>query len=154
MKGVDIFKKRDILDSIKRGELINKKDKRGLTPLIMAIKDNCFDKVKILIKNNANVNFKDKNGWTSLIFSTIFDGNGNIVKILIKNNVNLNSQDRDGWTILMLTTFHGRDRKNIIKLLLNFNANVNTNFYAYKSWVNSLYKGSRIFSLLKDKINF
>ena len=81
MERVNILKKREILRLLKRGEHINKKNHHNLSQLFIAVRDN---KVKILLKNNANLNYQDHNGWSALTWALRHDGNENIFKILIK----------------------------------------------------------------------
>lgn len=123
MRRVNNFKKRDILHSIKGGELVNKKNHHNLSPLIIAVRDNYVNKVKILLKNNANLNYQDNNGWSALMWASRYDGNENIFKILLKFNPNLNVQDDNGWSPLMLSSSDGLT--NIAELIVKTNANVN-----------------------------
>ena len=82
------------------------------------------DTVELLIKNNANIEDKDKKGWTALMhgrdwivyfcillvsifyFLIIFclassNGHKDVVELLIKNGANVNETNNDGWIALM-----------------------------------------------------
>ncbi len=51
----------------------------------------------VLLKSDANVNDKDNNGMTALMFAAAW-GTPEIVDILIKAGANVNAQDNDDWT--------------------------------------------------------
>jgi ankyrin repeat protein len=84
-------------------------DSKGFTPLMCAVsgnkdrhiiliksqKGNHTDCVEMLIKNNANVNCKDKEGSTPLhIACTLL--NLEAVQVLVRSGANVNAMDKNG----------------------------------------------------------
>ncbi len=63
-----------------------------------------FGIVKLLVEAGANVNHKNKEGWTALM-NVCFNCNSistcDIIKLLIKAGANVNTQNNDGYTALM-----------------------------------------------------
>lgn len=87
--------------------------------LIQSAKRGSSDKVKKLIKNGSNINVKDNEGRTPLMYATL-NSFLMVAQILIKNGADSNLQDKDGRTALMMS---GTER--IKNLLLENGADVN-----------------------------
>lgn len=105
---------------IDQGNDINETDVYGNTSLHLAVCCNQIEMVQVLLKNNINVNIKNNNGYTSLLF--VID-NIDILKMLLKHGANTNFQDDRGWTALL----YACNNKNyeFIEELLHFNADIN-----------------------------
>lgn len=88
-----------------------------------------IDMIEFLITSGANIDFKNKNGQTSLVIA-IIKSFPEIVEILIKAGANVNIKDNLGWTPLMYaaTKFgSGRnipDNLKMIDLLLKNGAKI------------------------------
>lgn len=113
---------REIMNIIKNTRPITKKEKdEFFENFIDFVRSNDVEKVKNMIKR-IDVNEKDENNWTPLIYAVI-EGNLEIVKTLIKNNADLNVADEEGWTPLMLAI---KEKHNdIIRELIKKGADVN-----------------------------
>ena len=79
-------------------------------------------KVEEAIKDGANVNAKDNDGNTALMWAA-YNGHTERVKLLIEHGANINAKDNDGETALMQAAFYGYIE--IVKLLLEYGASVN-----------------------------
>ena len=95
--------------------------------LITAVKNRNIEKVKLLIKEGADLNMQDKKGFTALIFASE-SGQEDAIKLLIEAGADLNIQDKAGFTAL--TRWNGssqswEDPYVIIKLLLESGADPN-----------------------------
>ncbi len=97
-----------------------------LTPLICAAYNGNLEQVKLLLKNNADVNQKDDYDRSALIRASEWpssSNHSNIVKELLKNNAHVDQQNKCGWTALMKAVqFSCPD---IVNMLLKNNANTN-----------------------------
>ena len=60
-----------------------------------------YKMVKYLIESGADINAKDKNGWTALMFAAR-NGYDKIAQLLIKSGADIKAKDRDGKTALSL----------------------------------------------------
>ncbi|GMM29601.1 Hos4 protein [Martiniozyma asiatica (nom. inval.)] len=69
--------------------------------LIVAARNGCDELVSLMIAFGADVNFKDKYGWTPL-FHSIGRGHKAVVKLLLANNANVNQKDKYGRTVMTL----------------------------------------------------
>ena len=80
--------------------------------------------IKLLLKNGANVNEKDKynTGLTLLMKASIY-GHLEIVKLLIQNYANINEKNVDGWSSLMVVSMYGKLK--IANFLLQNCADIN-----------------------------
>ncbi len=79
---------------------INLKNFFGLTPLMQATQCNNIEIVELLIKNNANVNLKDKFDKTALIRLCDSSNCGQIstMLLLLQNNADITIRDYNGKT--------------------------------------------------------
>ena len=75
-----------------------------------------------LVKDRINVNARDNNGSSALIFAAR-NVNVDIVKCLIEANANVNGQDEDGDTALIRAAHNGH--LEIVKYFIEADANVN-----------------------------
>lgn len=76
--------------------------------------------VKLLIEEEANVNYKDQQGWTALIIAVSMK-NKKIIDLLLKAGADVNCKSNHGNTPLMWAT----DNKEILQLLISHGADVN-----------------------------
>lgn len=95
--------------------------------LILDLKVISSNIIKLLINAGANVNAKDKNGNTPLMFASIIK-NSEIVNLLIKAGANVNDVNESGTTALIYAAARG-DKKTV-KLLLNNNADISIQDYS------------------------
>jgi len=93
--------------------------------LIKSSRDGLLNEVRLLIEFGADVNAKDKNGDTSLIWASYY-GYEDIVKLLIGAGVNANAKNKNGSTALRWA--YENNQKNIIELLKKYGAK-----YKYES---------------------
>lgn len=67
--------------------------------------------MEFLIEKGADVNAKDNDGKTPLMFASAFD-NSRVVKLLIGKGADVNAKDNGGWSALIYAAYDGN--------LLNF----------------------------------
>ena len=82
--------------------------------LIEAAKDDKIQIVNEMLDKGADVNAKDKDGWTALLHATWY-GNIDVVNQLIAKGTDVNAKNNDGETALMFAYENGYGE--IVKLL-------------------------------------
>lgn len=102
---------------------VNWKDEQsGLTILMQTVLHRYELMIQHLLAAGANVNAKDKEGWTPLMFAAN-KGYPEIAKILITAGADVNAKDKDGNTALMRASSSGSTET--VRLLLAAGADVN-----------------------------
>ena len=107
---------------LKKGNDINKVDKKGLTLLISSIKYDRSNKIiSFLLNNGANPNIK-VGGITPLMYSLAYQ-NINAAKLLVNKNAEINYVNKDGQSAIVFA-IKGRN-KEALQLLLDNGADKN-----------------------------
>ena len=78
--------------------------------------------VRLLLSGGADVEAKNDNGGTALIYAS-FQGRGEIVRLLLSRGTDVEAKYNNGRTALMLAALQGH--REIVTLLLSSGANVN-----------------------------
>jgi len=121
------------------------KDGGGLTPLVFAAREDCFDCARMLLDAGADVNQQTKYGWTALLTATQ-NKHYKLAAYLLDHGANPNQANKGGWTPLYLATDNRNiesgdypvrrpdmDHFDFIKLLIAKGANVNARICGEKS---------------------
>ena len=89
----------------------------GWTALMMASVFSNTEVVRLLLANGAEVDSKDEDGRTALMYASREGRKGHkrVVELLLANGADMDSEDTDGYTALMYASRYGN--KEIIKLL-------------------------------------
>lgn len=110
-KYLNIFNKIDESNAINNiesflseGGDINSINGDGNTLLIEASKKGYYDIVEYLIKNNADINYKNKENKTALMYATDYIY---ILKLLVENKADTNIEDEEGKTALFFACEKG-----------------------------------------------
>jgi ankyrin repeat protein len=91
-------------------------------PLLQAAAQGNTAVVQQLLDKGANIESKDKNGYTALILAAVFN-NTEVVKLLLARGANIEAKNNDGNTALIWAAF--KDKLEVVKLLLANGANIN-----------------------------
>jgi len=84
------------------------KDGGGLTPLVVAARQDCLDCARALVEAGANVNQVTNYGWTALLTATQ-NRHYKLAAYLLDHGANPNLSNKGGWSPLYLAT----DNRNI-----------------------------------------
>lgn len=76
------------------------------TALFRAASDGDISRIKALLAGGANVNAKDTDGWSALVFAAVWDRVA-VAKTLLAANADVNAQTKDGMTALMVAAIRG-----------------------------------------------
>jgi uncharacterized protein len=122
-----------------------KKDGGGLTPLVYAAREGCFQCAQILVEAGAKVNQTTTYGWSALLTATQ-NRHYKLAAYLIDHGADPNLANNGGWTPLYLATDNRNiesgdypvrkpdmDHLDFIKLLLDKGARVNTRICGVES---------------------
>jgi len=99
------------------------KQRNHFTPLMLAIKNENIKIIKYLIEYGANINKRNKNGYTPLIVAIKKKKNNDIVKYLIDNGADVNQRTVNGDSPLMEAC--KKRNKPVIKYLIKNGAEIN-----------------------------
>jgi hypothetical protein len=116
-------------DIPKLKEVINKKPDLNVrsvdnvTPLITATIMNHQNVVQILLEANADVNAKDRAGWTALIHFASSNNDPELGKALIDAKADINAKDKNGTTALIVAAARGN--VDFVKVLVEAGADLN-----------------------------
>ncbi len=80
-----------------------------------------FEKVKELINKGADIEAKDNNGYTSLIWASS-NGHSDVVKVLLEKGADIEAKNVDGDTSLIWASYRGCSEA--VKLLLEKGADI------------------------------
>ena len=124
----------DIYESCRKGNIdqiqklyamnmdtINKPNKNGYTPLIIAGYRNQLEAVKILLSLGANVNASSEDG--TVLTAACYKSNIDLVKILLANKADVNVKNNAGTTPLMFAIM--AENEGLVKLLIEHGADIN-----------------------------
>ena len=100
-----------------------------LIELVQQTRKNGLEAVKECLKNGADVNAKDDDGWTALIYAVRWSNVSSTkatVKMLIDAGADVNAISNDGWTALMLAAIRSNNisTESTVKLLLDAGADL------------------------------
>lgn len=155
----DINKRKKVLEKAKQETEEQKNYQPELTPyervglskeLLEASKKGKVDIVKELLENNfdLNVNVKNPEGWTPLMFAS-YHGRNEVVSLLLKQpNIDVYAKDNEGWTALKYALWNGGTKSLIgVSFLIESGINVPLK-YLHKIGLKNLFKyGIRKFKI-------
>ncbi len=117
----------------------------GLTPLVLAARQDCFECAEILVGAHAVVNQTTRYGWTPLL-TAVQNRHYKLAAYLLDHGANPNIANNGGWTPLYIAIDNRNieggdypvrqpdmDHLDLIKLLLSHGANVNARICGVES---------------------
>ncbi|KAJ5073353.1 ankyrin repeat-containing protein [Anaeramoeba ignava] len=106
----------------KSGIKINSQNKKGKSPLHIAVAGNMYDIIELFIENKADIDIQDKSGCTPLFIAVEF-GFYKIAELLLKNNANFHLFSKK---LLPIHLAARNNNSSLVELLLNHGADPNT----------------------------
>lgn len=105
-------------DDFRRGILdLELRDIEGRTPLLQSILTSSPSIIRGLLELGANVNARDRENRTALMYTTELNRKFEIVNDLLRFGADVNARNSDGLTVLMIASEFGYPRK--VKLFLD-----------------------------------
>lgn len=95
-------------------------DSEGRTKLMNASKKGDLSLTEDLIFSKADVNAKDDDGWTALMFASRFSENDKIVEKLIENGADIKAKNNYGVSPLKLASSFSKNSKIVSQLLSGY----------------------------------
>ncbi len=140
----------DLLDElIERKVKMDKEDASGNQPIVYA---HDIKTVDYLISNSADINAKDKSGF-SVLMRAVQNGNTDFINALIEKGADTNTVNKEGQTLMHHAVMNG-DIDLVKKLQkehgLDINAKDKSGYTPLDTLMNSEYSDSETIKMLKD----
>jgi len=103
-----------IIDEIKHMSIKEKNER-----LLAASRAGDTKVVELLLRAEADVNAKDNDNWTALMFASYKDRR-DVVELLLQAGAKMNVKTNGGWTALTLASLN--ENKEIVELLKQYGA--------------------------------
>lgn len=134
---------------------INATDNNGFTALDYVVKKGDFEAAKVLIKNNAKFDIKNKR-YKDFFLSCVKNNKTELIRLFLEHNVNVNEKNEDGDTALCIACKQGLSDYEFvytIRLLLENGANINVKDSNGETplMISTKYKDSDIMKLFVQK---
>ncbi|XP_018334493.1 protein TANC2 isoform X3 [Agrilus planipennis] len=107
---------------INRGANVSVRNKKNLSPLLLAVKEGHWAITERLIQNHAVLSHSDSVGRTPLIIAAA-EGHVGLIELLLDKGSNIEEQDKEGLTALSWACLRGRQQT--VQTLLDRGANIN-----------------------------
>ena len=97
----------------------NETDYKGVSILMKSVREGNDWKIKTLLKAGADINAKDKEGWTPLMYAVRYQSNLTILNILLAEKADVKASNNYGLTPLVIASCFN-DNPDVLKKLLSF----------------------------------
>ena len=96
----------------------NRRDSNGRTKLMLAAKKGDIAKIEDLLYSGAQIDAKDNDGWTALMYAARFQKNADVTKLLLYRGADRSIKNKYGITPLMLGAGYSSN-PDVISVLLD-----------------------------------
>lgn len=100
----------------------DERDASGKTLLMRASKEGNEWELKQLLESHANVNLKDSDGWTALMYAVRYSGSLECVEKLLEAGADVTEKNAYGFSALVLAASYNGNPQILSKLLENYKA--------------------------------
>lgn len=101
-------------------ENADEKDKNGRTKLMLAAKKGDSKKILDLLYSGSQINARDNDGWTALMYAVRFQNSVDAVKILLKNNASPLVKNNFNANALMIAAGYAKNPQIIEEMISSF----------------------------------
>ncbi len=96
------------------------RDAAGRTLLMHAAKEGNEKEIKLLLKSGANVNLKDKDGWTALMYAVRYSRNLECTESLLEAGADISVKNKYDSSALVLASCYNENHLILSKLLSKY----------------------------------
>ena len=109
----------------------NTRDFNGRTLLMKAVKDGNDWEIRSLINSGADLNLRDNEGWSALMFAIRYQNNLEIVKLLLDNGADIYTVNKYGSSPLQIAACYSGNPEILRLIIQKFKGNQNDIFKAF-----------------------
>lgn len=113
----DYAEENDEVENASEPSILDELDKNGVTSLMHAIKTSNDWACKKLLASGANVNARDSEGWTPLMYAVRYQNNTDLVKLLLEHGANVNTKNNYNVSAVAIAAKYSENPE-IVSLLL------------------------------------
>ena len=100
----------------------NERDSEGRTKLMLATKKGDISKIEDLLYSGAEINARDDEGWTALMYAARFQSNPDVTKLLLYKGADRTAKNKYGVTALLLAAGYSDNSEVVSTLLESYSA--------------------------------
>ena len=100
----------------------DERDASGKTLLMRAAKEGNEWELKQLLESNANINLKDSDGWTALMYAVRYSGSLECVENLLEAGADVTAKNNYGFSALVLAACYNGNPQIVTRLLESYKA--------------------------------
>ena len=125
-------------------------DEKGRTPLMLACKNADFESIRLLLEKGADVEAKDNEGWTPLMYAIRYNNNIDYIELLLSYDALVRIQNKFGLSPLLLCAEYSTDISVLATILSSYNINEDE---VFKSFIYTITSSSTDNFTKKEKIS-
>ena len=109
----------------------NSRDFNGRSLLMKAVKNGNDWEIRSLLESGADVNVKDNDGWSALMYAVRYQNNLEVVRLLLRNGADMTAMNKYGSTPLDLAATYSSNPEILRSILKEFKGSQGEIFRAF-----------------------